>query len=376
MIQLKMNLGQIILIQNMNSGVFSKGFPSQKPNVFENCDPPAGLVCDAQRANANQQKPAAWSSSLGPQDRRSSLEAENSPTRTLVVLCKWNNDKLSQTPMFRQSLPIQLGKNLPQQKKNTDLKPLQTPGLSFTSQIHRPTGSHVRYIYLHVPQYQPSMQIDQPSLEQATFSKVTNHSNALIIYPDLCAISRQFQVMRSLSWFIIYRRCARCPGSIKIFRVGYLRYFHGNLRAPTSSLGGIIKIDQKIHENPKNMAWTNWCLCQHKIASNFTLEAFQARFFFKVASKHYSHPRFTAHISHKLKHQRCFVSWLKKHPSFHRHGAWKFLLFQIGFWLKKCQETFFLVSTHNTGDMYFKKIARNQFTSLVMWGVSRTSWDL
>lgn len=88
MIQLKMNLGQIILIQNMNSGVFSKGFPSQKPNVFENCDPPAGLVCDAQRANANQQKPAAWSSSLGPQDRRSSLEAENSPTRTLVVLCK------------------------------------------------------------------------------------------------------------------------------------------------------------------------------------------------------------------------------------------------------------------------------------------------
>jgi len=162
--------------------------------------------------------------------------------------------KLSQTPMFRQSLPIQLGKNLPQQKKNTDLKPLQTPGLSFTSQIHRPTGSHVRYIYLHVPQYQPSMQIDQPSLEQATFSKVTNHSNALIIYPDLCAISRQFQVMRSLSWFIIYRRCARCPGSIKIFRVGYLRYFHGNLRAPTSSLGGIIKIDQKIHENPKNMA--------------------------------------------------------------------------------------------------------------------------
>ena len=88
-------------------------------------------------------------------------------------------------------------------------------------------------------------------------------------------------------------------------------------------------------------------------------------FFFKVASKLYSHPRFTAHISHKLKHQRCFVSWLKKHPSFHRHGAWKFLLFQIRFWLKKCQETvFFLVSTYNTGDMYFEKIARNQFTSL------------
>lgn len=87
MMQLKMILGQITLIQNMNSGEFSKGFPS-KPNVIENCDPPAELVFDAQRANANQQKPAAWSGSLGPQDRRSSLEAENSPTRTLVVLCK------------------------------------------------------------------------------------------------------------------------------------------------------------------------------------------------------------------------------------------------------------------------------------------------
>lgn len=164
---------------------------------------------------------------------------------------------------------------------------------------------------------------------------MTNHSNALSSF-----IQIYVQYLGTFRW------CARCPGSSFIgdvlavlvqsrssLRVGYLRYFHGNLRAPTSSLGGIIKIDQKIHENSKNMAWTNWCLCQHKIASNFTLEAFQARFFFQSRFMSlYSHPQLQRAYFAQVEASEVFCFMAKK-ALFHRHGTWKFLLFQIGFWL-------------------------------------------
>ena len=49
MIQLRMILSQVTIIQKWNSGVFLKRFPSQKPNMFKNCDPPADMVFDARR---------------------------------------------------------------------------------------------------------------------------------------------------------------------------------------------------------------------------------------------------------------------------------------------------------------------------------------
>ena len=138
------------------------------------------------------------------------------------------------------------------------------------------------------------------------------------------------------------------------------------------SLGWMILIIKKSMKTNKNIGWTIDAFANTQ--RNFTLEA-MARFFFKVASKLYSHPRFTAHLSHKLKRHRCCVSWLKKHR-FIDMALGNSCFSKLVFDWKNAKRHFFLVSTYNTGDMYFKKIARNQFTSLVMWGVSWTSWDL
>lgn len=146
--------------------------------------------------------------------------------------------------------------------------------------------------------------------------------------------------MRSLSWFIIYRRCARCPGSIKIFTVGYLRYFHGNLRAPTSSLwqGWFWSKDPW---KPKKYGLNQLMHLPTQNCKQFYPGPAMARFFFKVAScRSTVNPRFTAHISHKLKHQRCFWFMAEK-ASFHRHGAWEIPAFPNWFLTEKMPRDIF-----------------------------------
>lgn len=120
MIQLNMSLGQITVTQNMNSGVFLKGFPSQKPNIFENCDTPAELVFDAQCAQQTNKNLRPGRVVSGHKTAAVVLRLKiPPPERVWFFLVKqWRSEnELPQTLMFRQSLST-ARQNLPQQKKH------------------------------------------------------------------------------------------------------------------------------------------------------------------------------------------------------------------------------------------------------------------
>lgn len=149
--------------------------------------------------------------------------------------------------------------------------------------------------------------------------------------------------MRSLSWFIIYRRCARCPGSIKIFPQGGI--------SPLLSWEST-RPNLKFRRDHQNRSKDPWKLQKYGLNQLMPLPTQNCKqfypgslpgtfFFFKVAScRSTVTPSFNAHISHKLKHQRCFVSWLKKH-CFIDMALGNSCFSKLVFDYKSCQETFF-----------------------------------
>ena len=116
MIQLNMSLGQTTLTQS----VFLKGFSSQKPNIFENCDTPDELVFDAQCAQQTNKNLRPGRVVSGHKTAAVVLRLKiPPPERVWFFLVKqWRSEnELPQTPMFRQSLST-ARQNLPQQKKH------------------------------------------------------------------------------------------------------------------------------------------------------------------------------------------------------------------------------------------------------------------